>query len=362
MKIVDVKVGNLATPLIKPFKTALRTLYTIENIIVIIETDEGLVGYGGAAPTAVITGDTRGSILGGIDHIKTHILGKDIRKMEDILITLNKCMVGNTSAKAAVDMAIYDLYGKLHGAPLYQLLGGYRREMRTDITISLNDPEEMARDSVQAVKEGYKTLKVKVGKDANMDIERMLAIRQAVGAGITLRVDANQGWHPKEAVRAIKRMELSDIGIDLAEQPVLAKNLEGMKYVTDRVAVPVLADESVFSPRDALKIIEMRAADMMNIKLMKTGGIYNALKIIALAESAGMHCMIGSMMESRIGVTAAAHLGMGKSNIVDVDLDVPLLCKEDPVSGGVSYHIDQITLSEKSGLGLDPMALGELIE
>ncbi len=352
MKITDLKIGRLSIPLKKPFITALRTLETIDNIIVVIETDVGIVGYGGAAPTAVITGDTTESILGGINHIKSYIMGKDIKQLEDILITINGCMVGNTSAKAAVDMAIYDLYGKLHHAPLYQLLGGYRFHLTTDITISLNDPDEMAEDSLSAILKGYITLKIKVGKNADMDIKRMLAIRKAVGEETILRIDANQGWEPKEAVYAIKRMEQPDININLVEQPVLAKDFEGMKYVTDRVNVPVLADESVFSPSDALRLINMRAADMINIKLMKTGGIYNALKIVSLAEVAGMKCMIGSMMESKIGVTAAAHLGAGKANIVDVDLDVPLLCREDPVKGGVLYNKNEMTLSKGPGLGL----------
>lgn len=361
MKITDIKIGRLSTPLKKPFKTALRTLETIDNIIVVVETDKGIVGYGGAAPTAVITGDTTESILGGINHIKSYIIGKEIQQIEDILITLNGCMVGNTSAKAAVDMAIYDLYGKLYQAPLYELLGGYRSHLSTDITISLNDPDEMARDSLEALLKGYKTLKIKVGKDADMDIKRMLAIRKAVGQETILRIDANQGWKPKEAVYAIKRMEQADIHIDLAEQPVFGKDFEGMKYVTDRVNVPVLADESVFSPSDALKLITMRAADMINIKLMKTGGIYNALKIVSLAEAAGMKCMIGSMMESKIGVTAAAHLGAGKYNIVDVDLDVPLLCGEDPVKGGVFYNTNEITLSKKPGLGLGHITINPLV-
>ncbi len=360
MKITDIKIGRLSTPLKKPFKTALRTLETIDNIIVVVETDKGIVGYGGAAPTAVITGDTTEAILGGINHIKSYMIGKEIQQLEDILITLNGCMVGNSSAKAAVDMAIYDLYGKLYHAPLYELLGGYRSHLSTDITISLNDPDEMARDSLDARLKGYKTLKIKVGKDADMDIKRMLAIRKAVGQEIILRIDANQGWKPKEAVYAIKRMEQADIHIDLAEQPVLGKDFEGMKYVTDRVNVPVLADESVFSPSDALKLITMRAADMINIKLMKTGGIYNALKIVSLAEAAGMKCMIGSMMESKIGVTAAAHLGAGKYNIVDVDLDVPLLCGEDPVKGGVFYNTNEITLSKKPGLGIGHITINPL--
>ncbi|QUI23029.1 dipeptide epimerase [Vallitalea pronyensis] len=357
MKITDIRIEKLSTPLKKPFKTALRTLQTMEHILVVVKTDKGIDGYGGAAPTAVITGDTTASIMGAIDCIKSSIIGRDIRQVEDIFIRINHCMVGNTSAKAAVDMAVYDLYGKLYGAPLYQLLGGYRTHLLTDLTISLNAPHVMVSHSLDAVSKGYTTLKIKVGEDAQKDINRLLAIRKAVGEDVVLRIDANQGWKPKEAVYVIQRMEQGDIHITCAEQPVNGKDFEGMKYVKERVNIPIIADESVFSPADALRLIQMQAVDMMNIKLMKTGGIYNALTIMALAEAAGIQCMIGSMMESKIGIAAAAHLGASKAVIVDVDLDVPILCEEDSIMGGVIYDGSKISFTNKPGLGLEQIAI-----
>jgi len=230
--------------------------------------------------------------------------------------TLNNCIIKNSSGKAAVDMAIYDLYGQLYKAPLYKLLGGYRKELTTDITISVNDPEEMVKDSIEAIKSGYKTLKIKVGKDYKKDIERMKCIRKGVGYEVALRIDANQGWTPKEAINALRNMEDENLQIEFVEQPVPAWDIEGMKLVKDNISIPVLADESVFSPKEALNILEKRAADLINIKLMKTGGIYNALKICSLAEIYGVQCMIGCMLEAKVSVTAAVHLAFRWTNIV----------------------------------------------
>ena len=352
MKIVDIKLGRISVPLKKPFKTALRTVYDVNDVIVKIITDTGNVGYGEAPPTGVITGDTAGSIIGAIeDHIKKNLIGMDIENFEEMMQKSNKSVIKNNSAKAAIDMALYDLYGQLYKSPVYKLLGGYRKEITTDLTISVNDPEEMAKDSIEAVKLGYKTLKIKVGKDATMDIKRMSAIRHAIGYDVALRIDANQGWTPKEAVVTLRKMEDSGINIEFVEQPVVAYDLDGLKFVTDNVSIPVLADESMWSPMDAMKIMQMRAADLINIKLMKTGGIHNALKICSIAETYGMECMIGCMLEAKIRVTAAVHLAAAKSIITKIDLDGPVLCKEDPIDGGAIFEDYKITLTDDHGFG-----------
>jgi L-alanine-DL-glutamate epimerase-like enolase superfamily enzyme len=209
----------------------------------------------------------------------------------------------------------------------------------------------MAQDSIEAVRRGYKTLKIKVGLDSQMDIKRIQAIRDAVGYNVDLRLDANQGWKPKEAVMLLRKMEDKGFNIELVEQPVSANDLEGLKYVTQNVNTPILADESVFSPFDAVKIIQNRAADLINIKLMKTGGIHNALKICSVAEIYGVECMIGCMLESKISVSAAVHLAASKSIITKIDLDGPGLCKEDPVDGGPQFQDYKITLNDEWGLG-----------
>lgn len=353
MKITAIKLGRISVPLRVPFKTALRRVDSVEDIIVEVHTDTGEIGYGEAPPTGAITGDTTGAIIGAItDYIRKALVGRDIDDFEDLTTALDGAVVKNSSAKAAVDMALWDLYGQKYQIPVYKLLGGARKKIITDITISVNPPEEMARDAVNAIKRGYDTLKVKVGVDPTLDVARLKAIRDAVGSAPRIRIDANQAWAPKEAVRLLNEMQESGLAIELVEQPVKAHDLEGLTYVTERSYVPVLADESVFSAEDALKIVEMRAADLINIKLMKCGGLTSALKIAALAEISGMECMIGCMLEAKVSVNAAVHLACAKKVITRVDLDGPVLCSEDPIDGGAVFNEKEITVSDAPGLGI----------
>ena len=255
MKITEVRLGLISVPLRVPFKTALRSVSSVEDVIVEIHTDTGAVGYGEAPPTGVITGDTTGAIIGAIrDHIAKTIIGRDVDDFEDLMIALNACIQKNTSAKAAVDMALWDLYGQLYKIPVYKLMGGAKKSIVTDITISVNDPEEMVRDALNAIDRGYDCLKVKVGIDPELDVARLAAVREAVGKDVKLRIDANQAWNAKQAVRILDQMQEKGLDIEFVEQPVPAADLEGMQYVTRHASVPVLADESVFSPADALRI------------------------------------------------------------------------------------------------------------
>lgn len=353
MKITEVKLGKISVPLRVPFKTALRSVSSVEDIVVEVHTDTGAVGYGEAPPTGAITGDTTGAILGALqDHIIKTVVGRDVDDFEDLMLALNKCIVGNTSAKAAMDMALWDLYGQLYKIPVYKLLGGSRKEIITDITISVNDPDEMARDAVDAVRRGYDTLKIKVGAHPELDVARLTAVRQAIGNDTRIRIDANQGWEPKQAVRLLNQMQEKGLDIEFVEQSVKAHDIDGLRYVTERSYVPVLADESVFSPEDAVRIMQTRAADLVNIKLMKCGGLYNALKIVSAAEVYGVECMIGCMLEAKISVNAAVHLACAKKIITKIDLDGPVLCSEDPILGGAVFDEQRITVSDEPGLGI----------
>lgn len=353
MKITDIKVGRISIPLKKPFKTALRTVTSAEDVVVMVETDCDAVGYGEAPPTAVITGDTIGSIKWVIeDNIKKAITGMDIDDMEGIMKKIDSAAVKNSSSKACVDMAVYDLFCKKLNIPLYKLLGGSSNTIETDITVSVNSPEEMVSDALKYVSMGFSTLKIKVGNDSKLDVERIKSIRSAVGDSVKIRVDANQGWQPKEAVRTIRAFEDMDLKIELVEQPVIAHDFEGLKFVTDNVETPILADECVFSPYDAFKILSMRAADLINIKLMKAGGLHNAVKINEMAEACGVECMIGCMIESKLGVTAAAHFGAGKMNVTRADLDPVILLAEDPIAGGAVFEGSKIILGDAPGLGI----------
>ena len=355
LKIQSVDTYKVAIPLKKPFKTALRTVNVAEAIYIKITLENGLYGVGEAPPTHVITGESLSSIQFAVEEVFVPlIIGSDLHNYERLFHTLHRSMVGNTSAKAAVDMAIYDLLAQSANLPLYQYLGGAKNSITTDYTVSVNAPEMMALDAKKYVQDGFHTLKVKVGiGEIKEDILRLEAIRQAIGPNPKIRIDANQGWSAKDAVKAIREMEQRGLGIEFVEQPVPAHDLASLKYVTDHTLTPIMADESVFSIYDAKEIIHMRAADMMNIKLMKTGGIYQALKLAALAQSQDMICMVGSMIETKLGVGAAAHFAASQPNVEYYDFDAPLMLTKDLLRGGIQYNGAHITFSNTPGLGID---------
>ena len=354
MKITDIRLGMLRVPLKTPFKTALRTVNMIEDIVVMVHTDSGQVGYGEAPPTAVITGDTHGSIIDAIRHyISPRLIGQDIADLNHLTGQIQSSMQRNTSAKAALEIAVYDLWGQLHGAPLYKLLGGGDPAISTDITISVDDIDKMVADSIAAVERGFQSLKIKVGKDIAVDIERVRAIHAAVENRALLRLDANQGWTAKQAVFALHTLEDAGVELELVEQPVKARDLAGMCYVTERVHTPIMADESVFGPLEVIELIRLRAADIINIKLMKTGGISHAIRIADIAGMHGMECMMGCMLETSISVAAAVHVAIAKADVITkIDLDGPSLCQFNPVDGGVIFNDSKISVTDAPGLGI----------
>ncbi len=363
MKITDIELGMLRVPLKTPFKTALRTVDTVEDVVVLIRTDSGHTGYGEAPATAVITGDTHGSIIEAIDRfIKPRLLGQDVANLNRNCALVQSAMERNTSAKAAVEIALYDLWAQLHNAPLYQMLGGGDPVITTDITISVDYIDKMVADSLSAIDRGFESLKIKVGKDIGLDVERVKAIHAAVQGRALLRLDANQGWTAKQAVQAMRTLEEAGVVLELLEQPVKAADISGLKYVTDRVNTPVMADESVFNPGQVFDLIQQRAADIINIKLMKTGGLSNAIRIADIAAIYGVPCMIGCMIESSISVAAAVHLAVAKSDVITkVDLDGPSLGRFNPVTGGVHFNESEITISDAPGLGITEVQGLEMI-
>ncbi|MFB4169799.1 mandelate racemase/muconate lactonizing enzyme family protein [Virgibacillus sp. JSM 102003] len=355
MNIQNIETFQIAIPLHTPFKTALRTVTVAESIVVKLTCDNGVVGYGEAPPTHVITGDSLPSINYAITKIfKPQLLGESLRNREQVFEKLYKSAVGNTSAKAAVDMAIYDCIAQQARMPLSEFLGGYSNAIETDYTVSVNSPEEMADDAQRYIHNGFSVLKVKVGKDKiATDIERIKAIRKRIGSNALIRLDANQGWHAKEAVRAIGKMEELGLDIELVEQPVKAYDIEGLKYVTENTETPIMADESVFSAYDAKRVLELGAADLINIKLMKAGGIHEAVRIAKLAHIYGVECMVGSMIETKIGITAAAHFAASQPNVNRYDFDAPLMLAEDLIEGGITYNESDIELGNRTGLGIN---------
>lgn len=326
MKITEVKIYPEDMPLKVPFITAKRRLDVIRDYVVEIQTDSGISGFGACAPTPVITGDTVGSILYAVEeYIKPLLVGREVTI--ELLPFVRDCLVHNTSPKAAVDIALYDLLSKEAGKTIYEYMGGKGSFLlKNDITISLGTPEVMIKDTQNALNDGFDLLKVKLGTIPSEDKERISAIASVVG-NIPIRLDANQAWDAKDAVELCEFAQKSGMNIELVEQPVRHWDLEGLEYVTKNTAVDILADESAVSYYDVCEILKRGAADMINIKLMKCGGLYEAERIHAISSEYGVECMLGSMMEGPWSVAAAAQFAAAKG-ITKVDLDAPILIKD----------------------------------
>lgn len=352
MKILDYKLYYREIPLAKPFKTALRSVNIAKELVFELQTDSA-TGYGAAPPTEVITGDNIPGIASTLrTQIWPQLAGQNCLDLNYLLQKIQGAAVHNTSAKAAAEIALFDLNSKLQGQPLYRYLGGRNKELITDLTISVDTPQVMADAAIKAVEAGFQTLKLKVGVGPKVDLARVKAVREAVGPSLALRLDANQGWTTHEAIQTINAFAEAELNIELVEQPVAARDFKGLKEVKACVETPIMADESLFSLHDGLKLLEMQACDYLNIKLMKTGGISTALEIASLASSYGVECMLGSMLESRISVSAAAAVAAASENITRLDLDAPFLIGEDGVTGGVQYQQNKMLQADEVGLGI----------
>jgi len=353
MKIIGIESKILKTPLKTPFKTSLRTVTHLEDLVVMIHTDNGLVGYGEGAATAVITGETLISMRGAIEHIKPLLLNREIEDFNQLLSLIEQSMIHNTTIKSALEMALYDLRAQNLKLPLYQLLGGSKTTFSTDITISLNPIDTMIEDCQKAIVLGYTILKIKVGENLLKDYERIVTIAKTF-PNITLRIDANQAWSPKESVNLLNKIENQNIIMELIEQPVKANDFRGMKYIKERTVTPLLADESVFSAKQAIELLEMDACDFINIKLAKCGGISSALKIADIAQLYSVKCMIGCMLEGPISVASAVHVASAREHTITMlDLDGASLLASNPVKCGTFFNENQIKLDSTAyGLGV----------
>ena len=354
MKISNIRTSTLKAPLKNPFITSLRRVDALKDLVVIIECDDGSVGYGEGAPTPVITGETMGSMIACIEHIKPHILGREIEDFESILNTLHSLILKNTTAKSALEIALYDLKAKASKLPLYRMLGGTQTKFSTDITISMGEIDKMIADCQNAVALGYDTLKVKIGDNPQKDVERVRAIHAVLDKDIKLRLDANQGWSAQQSVDLLLALEKQDIIAEFIEQPVAADDIEALKYIKERVQTPLLADESIFSLKDAQRLLELEAIDYVNIKLAKTAGISQALKLADLSKEFGVKCMIGCMLEGPISVAAGVHVASAKADIITMlDLDAVSLLASHPVKTDILFNESEIILSDSDGLGVE---------
>ena len=336
---------------ILPIKIALELPSRSQSILLEISTDEGITGYGEACPFAPVTGNDAEGTLPVVQALSKALLGEDPLNIARIHARMDRYYQGQSAAKAAFDIALHDILGKKAGLPLYRLLGGARREIESDMTVGIADPELMAEMAAGFVREGFRILKIKAGLNVSEDLRAIARIREAVGPEIELRIDANQGWSAKETIAMMA--QLSRYGIREVEQPVKAWDLDACRRIRAAISQDLMLDESVHTPQDALRAVRAEAADYINIKLMKSSGIYPAAKINAIAEAAGVPCMVGCMGETRIGIAAAAALAAAKPNILLSDLDGYRFLEESPaIRGGFHQEGSRITLLEEPGLGV----------
>jgi len=335
------------------FKIATMTVSGAQNVLIRIRTSDGLEGWGEASPFRAIVGETQKINLTAALEIRDMLIGKDPLEYATRVREMDAFLPRNSTIKSAFDMALYDLAAKHAGLPLYAFLGGEKREMETDLTMGIGDLEKAGEDAMKIVKKGFRKIKTKVGIDPEEDVLRLRMIREAVGPDIKIRIDANQGWDRVTAVRCLHQME--ELDIEICEQPVRRHDLEGMRYISQHTSIPIMADESVFSPEDALEVIRMQAAPMINIKLSKSGGIKNAIMIANICEAAHIPCMTGCMSESGLANTAFCHFAMAHPVVKYFDLDANVGHLDEPIIGGVSIENGMIRFPDDMiGIGAYP--------
>lgn len=353
MKITKAHLHLVEFPLKEPFIISYATYPNMPAIILKLETDTGLTGYGEAVPDEHVTGE---QVNGTYEILKNvlipQILNQNPFDIEHIHHLMNSAIARNPAAKAAIDIACFDLMGKAANQPVYNLIGGRAHEtIEYAKVLSIEEPAVMAEKALAAQAQGFSSLKLKVGvADAQQDIDRIYAVRKAVGEAMPIRVDVNQGWQTVgHAIQVIN--QLQEAKLTWVEQPIRMGDIQGLAEIRQKTGTPIMADESVHNMADVLEIIRLKAADFINIKLMKSGGIYPAVQMAKAAESAGIIAQIGSMVESSVGSAAGYHAVMSRRNIASAELTGPLLFKEE--IGDLNFEPPFVHLSGKPGLGVE---------
>lgn len=353
MTIRQVRCHRLTVPLHTPFVTALRSTRTLESLVVEVSDADGRRGFGEAPQVWRVTGESlagaEACVLGPLRDV---VVGRSVDDLADLLRSVETAVAANHGAKAAVDVALHDLAARRLGVSLPRFLGSSRHDVSTDVTVSAGEVASLVADATARTKDGFSVLKLKVGTNADDDVARIRAVRDAVGPEAQIRVDANQGWTARQAITAIRSLEDAGADVEFVEQPVPAHDLEGLARVTASVDTPVMADESVFGLRDLSTVIERGAADLVNVKLAKCGGLSTARAMLAFASAHGVGTIVGSMMEGPVGVGAAASLVAAHPTAAVSDLDAAWWLASSPVVGGLAYDGATITLPQSPGLGI----------
>lgn len=358
MTIQHIEIYKLSIPM-HPFTIATGTMHFAQNIYIKVHTDAGLTGHGECSAFPMIAGETQNTCFEMAKDFAALWKGKDPLAIEERMHQLHAFTAFNSTIKSAFDMALFDIAAQHAGQPLYKFLGGEKKkELETDLTIGIGTPDEMAAQAKSFVERGVRIIKIKLGKNATEDVERVKRIREAAGDAITLRIDANQGWDYEDALFALQSMYNYDI--EFCEQPMRYWNDHKLPLLTSYSSIPIMADESVFDHHDAERLIEANACTYINIKFAKSGGILEAQKINSVCEAHQMPCMMGGMLESRLALTAFAHFATAHDNIKFYDMDTCMLGhKTDPVTGGVRYNGFLLELPDTVGIGaaIDPVFL-----
>lgn len=350
MKITKIQIIPYEIKLKHPFVTSLGPETHARNVVVIIDTESGLTGFGECSPFLPINGESHetGVVVG--KYLAKILTGKNPLDIDTNIQLMDDVIYGNTSIKSAFDIALYDLASQSAGVPLYKFLKGSQRTLLTDYTVSLGEPDDMVQQAKWIKTQGFKAIKVKLGNGPQKDILRIKEIRKAIGKEIPLRLDANQGWDFKGALTVLN--SLKNDNIEYCEEPIPRWEFMKLPELSRLSPIPIMADESCSDHHDAKRLISLKACPMFNIKLGKSGGINKALKIIDLAEKANIGLQIGGFLESRLGFTASAHLALSSEQVHHCDFDTAMMFEEDPVIGGIEYHAGgKITVPDTPGLG-----------
>jgi L-alanine-DL-glutamate epimerase-like enolase superfamily enzyme len=333
----------------EPFVIATGSSSLANNIIVKVKTNDA-IGIGNACPNSV-TGETNNSIVAALIKLSHSLVGEDALDIPWINDKMDAVVTKNPAAKAGIDIALWDLKGKVEGEPVCRIIGKKKNKMMTDMTIGIMSNEDAVKRAVQYREEGFLALKVKIGLDPKQDVERIKEIREVTGEEIIIRVDANQGYDVSPALEVIKKIE--PYNIEQIEQPVKWDDLEGLREIKENSSIPITADEAVKTKEDALKVVERKAAHNINIKLMKCGGITRALEINRVAQEGGMNTMIGCMSENRISIAAGLHFALSQENVKYADLDSHFSLIDDKTKGGFSFIEGYLVPSEEPGFGVE---------